>query len=86
MRPLEQNVARFSLKEYVASLDSGSRCFSCGCAVMCEVSDGRPGPSREGTRRLVCPACGSAVSEVSEVACTDAIGTANRAMADRTAA
>ena len=86
MRPLEQNVARFSLREYIASLDSGSRCFSCGCAVMREVSDGRPGPSREGTRRLVCPACGSAVTEVSEVASSDVMGSANRAMADRTAA
>jgi hypothetical protein len=86
MRAAARNASRFSLKEYIVSLDNGSRCFACGCAALRVVSDGQPDGTNEGGRRLVCPGCGSAVTEVSEASSAESIGSADSPLARQTAA
>jgi hypothetical protein len=86
MKAAAQNVAPFSLKEYVASLDGGSRCFACGCTALRVVSDGRTDGTSEGGRRLVCPGCGSAVTEESEASSAESTGGTASPLQRKTAA
>jgi hypothetical protein len=60
-----------TLRDHVAGLADGSRCFCCGRGVLRGVSAGSSRVPGDRSQPLVCSSCGSEVTDVDEPACAE---------------